>query len=318
MASLIYDSTFDDVCKGNINFSTDTFKVMLVTVTYAPNKQTNLKRSDVTNEVVGTGYTAGGTASTCTVAKNTGTNSIGAVTGTFFQATQPVSIAAAVDTSDRAARLLGVVYGSLGQQVKQTATNFNLQAELAVGGTLVDPRAVRALTATDVVTVTPPTVTKGTQATTGFTTQPLRDAGRALLTYTATSVACNTTEALISLVNYKDLTAGTTNTSFAVTSGKKLRLQSIILTVRATSTVNVGGLVRLRLLAGAVQVTSPVHASIGCMSSNLATAVIGNALTYHIDFPEGFELSGTMQLGLTQLFSATTATIDVHVIGYEY
>jgi len=55
------------------------------------------------------------------------------------------------DVSDRAARLVGVVYGSQGQQIKQTATNFNLQAELAVGGTLIDPRSIRALTNVDVV-----------------------------------------------------------------------------------------------------------------------------------------------------------------------
>lgn len=75
-----------------------------------------------------------------------------AVTGTFWQATQPVSIAAAVDVSDRAARLLGVVYGSQAQQLKQTATNYNLATELYTGATAYDARQVRALTASDVVT----------------------------------------------------------------------------------------------------------------------------------------------------------------------
>src|SRR6266702_1068982 len=75
------------------------------------------------------------------------------VSGTFFQATQPVSIAAAIDVSDRAARLLGVVYGSQAQQLKQTATNFNLQVELATGGTLYDARQIRVLTSSDVVDV---------------------------------------------------------------------------------------------------------------------------------------------------------------------
>ena len=66
----------------------------------------------------------------------------------------PVAISGSplTDLSDRAARLVGVVYGSQGAQLKQTATNNNLQAELAVGGTLIDPRAVRALTSSDVVT----------------------------------------------------------------------------------------------------------------------------------------------------------------------
>jgi hypothetical protein len=56
-----------------------------------------------------------------------------------------------LDVSDRAGRLVGVVYGSQGQQLKQTATNFNLQTEIAVGGVLVDPRSIRALTVADVV-----------------------------------------------------------------------------------------------------------------------------------------------------------------------
>jgi len=41
------------------------------------------------------------------------------------------------DVSDRGARLLGVVFGSQGQQLKQTATNFNLASELFSGGTVV-------------------------------------------------------------------------------------------------------------------------------------------------------------------------------------
>jgi hypothetical protein len=61
------------------------------------------------------------------------------------------------DVTDRAARLLGVVYGSQAQQLKQTATNFNLQVELATGGTLYDARQIRALTSADVVTVVFPT-----------------------------------------------------------------------------------------------------------------------------------------------------------------
>lgn len=81
------------------------------------------------------------------------TDDVVPVTGTFFQATQPVSIAAAVDVSDRAARLVGVVYGSQAQQLKQTASNFNAQVEVAVGATLIDPRSIRALTTADAVNV---------------------------------------------------------------------------------------------------------------------------------------------------------------------
>jgi hypothetical protein len=71
MASLIYDSFADDLSRGNIDGDTDTFYGMLVTNGYTPNKATHTKRSDVTNEVVGTGYTAGGQAVAMTIAKDT-------------------------------------------------------------------------------------------------------------------------------------------------------------------------------------------------------------------------------------------------------
>jgi hypothetical protein len=71
MASLLFDSMLYDLAKGSIDFDTDTFKVMLVTNAYSPNKGTHAKRSDVTNEVSGTGYTAGGAATTVTVTNDT-------------------------------------------------------------------------------------------------------------------------------------------------------------------------------------------------------------------------------------------------------
>jgi hypothetical protein len=71
MASLNYDSCIDDVVRGNINFVSDTFKAMIVTSAYTPNKGTHTKRSDVSNEVTGTGYTAGGQVVTATVTKDT-------------------------------------------------------------------------------------------------------------------------------------------------------------------------------------------------------------------------------------------------------
>lgn len=71
MASLIFDSYLDDVNKGSVNPNTDTFYGMLVTSSYTPNKKTHTRRSDVTSEVTGTGYTAGGAASAATVTKDT-------------------------------------------------------------------------------------------------------------------------------------------------------------------------------------------------------------------------------------------------------
>jgi hypothetical protein len=76
MASLIYNSAIDDMARGAIDYDTDSFKAMLVTSAYTANKDTDLKRSAVTNEASGTGYTAGGVASVCTVTKDTANDKV--------------------------------------------------------------------------------------------------------------------------------------------------------------------------------------------------------------------------------------------------
>lgn len=60
MANILYNSAKKDLITGAIDLDTDTIKAMLVTSTYSPNMDTHTKKSDVTNEVSGTGYTAGG------------------------------------------------------------------------------------------------------------------------------------------------------------------------------------------------------------------------------------------------------------------
>lgn len=71
MASLIFNRCLEQWAKGTIDFDTDTFKAMLTTSSYAENKDADDFRNDVTNEVTGTGYTAGGNTVTVTVTLDT-------------------------------------------------------------------------------------------------------------------------------------------------------------------------------------------------------------------------------------------------------
>ncbi|ANA87272.1 hypothetical protein PBI_KAMPE_38 [Gordonia phage Kampe] len=60
-----------------IDLDTDTLKLMLCTSAYTPNKDTHQYKSSVTNEVVGTGYTAGGATLTgVSVTYDTATDTI--------------------------------------------------------------------------------------------------------------------------------------------------------------------------------------------------------------------------------------------------
>lgn len=67
MASGIYHSFLSDVLKGNVDCDSDTFYMMIAGSGYTFNKDTHDRRDDVTSEVSGTGYTAGGQAVTLTV-----------------------------------------------------------------------------------------------------------------------------------------------------------------------------------------------------------------------------------------------------------
>lgn len=70
MASLVFDSCFDDMVNGRLNFGADTFRCMLCTSGYSP-KPGHEKRSDVTNEVAARGgYQKGGFKADVSSARN--------------------------------------------------------------------------------------------------------------------------------------------------------------------------------------------------------------------------------------------------------
>lgn len=73
----LYGKVLEHLANKRIDFDTDTVKVMLCTSSYAPNQDTHDYKDDVTNEVSGTGYTAGGqTLASKTVTYNATTNTM--------------------------------------------------------------------------------------------------------------------------------------------------------------------------------------------------------------------------------------------------
>lgn len=60
MASVIYNSFKKKIMDGSIDLDTDTIKVALVTSSYTPDADAHDFFDDITNEVSGTGYSAGG------------------------------------------------------------------------------------------------------------------------------------------------------------------------------------------------------------------------------------------------------------------
>lgn len=166
-------------------------------------------------------------------------------------------------------------------------------------------------------------VTKGTQGTTGVTTQDLKDAGRnAVHYYMLIPVLTSATDTLQSLTGTKaGATVATTTTPAVVTAGKTFRVTRVAATYIATATSGYG-IIRLRFnTAGVVAITSPIAATICIGSGTPATANATGSEEAALD--EGWEFAAATGVGISvQGFAAVTATavgyVMVSITGYEY
>lgn len=126
MASLIYNKAIDALVRAGINFATDTFKVMLVTSAYTANKDTHEDRADVTNEVTGTGYTAGGVATTPTITLDTTNDRVDITFSNVSWASATITARAAViyKSTGTAANDTLIAYVDFGSDVSSTNAAF--------------------------------------------------------------------------------------------------------------------------------------------------------------------------------------------------
>lgn len=130
MADLIYNSYKTDILAGNIDHDADTIKVMLVTSSYTPDADTHTFKDDVTNEVSGTGYTAGGeTLASKTVTQDNTDNE-----GVFDAAdvtwsTSTITARAAVMYKDTGTASTSpvMVYFDFGSDQSSSAGDFTIQ-----------------------------------------------------------------------------------------------------------------------------------------------------------------------------------------------
>lgn len=131
MASLIYNRALELWARGSIDFDTDTFKVLLTTSAYTENKDTHDFRDDVTNEVTGTGYTAGGNTVTVTVTLDTGNDRVDISLGGTTWTTSTITARKAVYYKSRGGAATAdelVAVNDFGSDVISVAGTFTLNA----------------------------------------------------------------------------------------------------------------------------------------------------------------------------------------------
>lgn len=157
---------------------------------------------------------------------------------------------------------------------------------------------------------------KGTLASLVLSVQEPKDIGRTFVILYADRVAGVTAETLMNVSINKGGVV-TTGTSYTVSAGKTLRIQSINAEILNTTTVANRVLIRLRhALSGSVSVASPV-VSMAMAASQAALAASGDTDPHTIS--DGLEIGSGQQIGISQLCTVTTAgVVSAIVVGYEY
>lgn len=252
-----------------------------------------------------------------------------AVTGSFYQATQPVSIASMPTTPVTGTfwQATQPVSGPLtdaqlrAQAVPVSLASTTVTGSVAVTGTFW--QATQPVSGT--VTITPPSLTKGTQGSTGLSVQNLRDAGRTTLAMTAEFAFAQTAETLLTMTLSANSAATSTFTSRVITSGKRLRIQTAIIQVETLGSGTAPQRAYLRMkanTAGATTTSSPLQWILPVANN---TAIVKSGNWAALDFPDGFELAGdgTATFGFSLetpdwVNTTATARAKITVIGFEY
>jgi hypothetical protein len=176
-------------------------------------------------------------------------------------------------------------------------------------------------------TVNPPTLTKGTQGSTGVSVQALKDAGRNQTNFfMAVQIVSTATDTLMSLTGYKGGVAVTaTTTPAVVTSGKTYRIISI--TIDYTTIITTPGSVRFTLRAntsGTVVIGSPAVCTWEIGEPSGIAPVAGKKNTITIPIPDGMEFAAGTGIGISMVGLNTVGTAAavgygrITLNGFEY
>lgn len=123
----VYANAAAKMANKEIDLDTDTIKVMLCTSGYTPNQGTHAYKSSVTNEVTGTGYTAGGDtlgSKTVTVSGNVFT--FDAADVTWPGSTLTARYAVIYDSTGTDATSPLLAYVDFGTDVSTTGATFTI------------------------------------------------------------------------------------------------------------------------------------------------------------------------------------------------
>jgi len=227
--------------------------------------------------------------------------------------------------------LLTSILSALGGTIAVSASALPLPLGAATEATLASILSALAGTiAVSMATLPVPTLTKGTQGATGFSVQPLRDAGRTSVVY-RTGASLNQVGGFTSDTEYASGSivkvtgagvVGSAATSHVIPAGKTFRVQSLSIHMRVQTTSAVATVAEMGLLiepSGTVTNASPL----AMMVRVGGPATAGYSDHEVLTIPEGFDIvgDGTLAIGIymrVNFASGSGPTVYAQITGYEF
>ena len=131
VSAKIYGLFYTSLANKEMNLSSDTLKCLLCTASYTPNQDTHRYKADLTNEVTGTGYTAGGVALTgVTLSYDTASNTFKLDSNDPAWASSTITARYAVFYDDTPATNKPLIsYVDLDGNISSTNSTFTVQLD---------------------------------------------------------------------------------------------------------------------------------------------------------------------------------------------
>ena len=129
ISAKMYGNAMLKALNKEVNWSSDTIKVMLCTSAYVPDQDAHIYKSSVTNEIVGIGYTAGGAilaSKTMTYTAATNTIMLDGADVSWNAATITARIAVIYDFTGNDATSVLIGYVDFGADASSTNGTFTL------------------------------------------------------------------------------------------------------------------------------------------------------------------------------------------------
>lgn len=129
VSAKMYGSCLLKALNKEIDYDTDTIKVMLCTSAYTPDQDAHIYKSSVTNEVSGTGYTAGGAtlaSKTITYGSSTNTITLDAADVTWSSSSITARYAVIYDSTGTDATSALIGYVDFGADVTSSGGDFTI------------------------------------------------------------------------------------------------------------------------------------------------------------------------------------------------